>query len=108
PAQAVPGARLRDCCRYYEFQIVDWDESEDRTRLQARVAASGSVRPFFGFNRAMFAVLEAAILTSRVHLLGRDSVLAQLDQLTVLVDKTGSAKERQAFELLRRHVGVGS
>jgi hypothetical protein len=62
------------------------------------------LRPFFGFNRARHAVLEAAILATRVFLTGKDAVLTEYDRLQVLVDKTGSRHEHEAMADLRKHV----
>lgn len=104
PAETVACQRLADCCRYFEFEIVDWDDSQDRTVLQAQVKKSGSVRDFFGFNRAMFAVLEAAILASRVHILSAEEIHVQFQRLQVNIDKTAGSRERQAFDLLTDYV----
>ncbi len=104
PAQQVRGWVLTDACRYYEFRIQTVDDREERTRLEAEVVGSGHQRDFFGFNRGKHAVLEAAILATRLHLLPRSDVLAEFRRLAPLVEKTGGPAERQAFELLERFV----
>ena len=50
------------------------------------------------------AVVEAAILATRLHVLPRQEILDQLAALRVPVDKTSGPAEREAFELLCRHV----
>jgi hypothetical protein len=45
-------------------------------------------------------VVEAAILVTRVHLIGRDEVRRRIEDLRVLIDKTGGPREQQAFALL--------
>ncbi len=104
PAGRVHGWVLQDCCRYYEFRIVSSDVSQERAELLAEVVASGRVRDFFGFNRGKHAVLEAAILATRLHMLPRDEIEADFRKLAVLVDKTGGPQERQAFALLAERV----
>ena len=69
PAVTVPGQTLRDCCRAFEFTIHSVDDSEPRSRMEATVVHCQERRPFSGFNRARHAVLEAAILATRLHLL---------------------------------------
>ena len=69
-----------------------------------RVVDSGTVRPFFGFSRAKHAVLEAAILATRTHLIAADEILAGLAQLRPLIDKTGDEDEHIAFELLQKTI----
>ncbi|MGE0378382.1 MAG: DUF447 domain-containing protein, partial [Planctomycetaceae bacterium] len=69
-------------------------------RIEARVAHVGRHREFFGFNRAKHAVLEGAILATRVHLLPRDEILAEFARLASPVEKTAGPREQQAFQLL--------
>jgi hypothetical protein len=104
PAGAVDGQIIADACRWYEFRVVDRDDAQERTRIECEVVAGGRMRDFFGFNRAKHAVLEAAILATRIHLLPLDDVKRQLQQLAVWVEKTGGDQERRAFAFLRAYV----
>jgi uncharacterized protein len=105
PAVKVPGVVIADCCRWYEFEICESDDSRDRAELLAQVVHCGRVRDFFGFNRAKHAVLEAAILATRVHLIAREDILAEFNRLKPAVSKTGGPAELEAFALLERYVG---
>ena len=107
PATAVRGWVLDDACRAYEFKVVAADASQERLRLEARVVAVHEGRPFLGFNRARHAVVEGAILVTRLHLLGVDEVRRQLRELAVLVEKTGGPREHEAFGLLEEKVAAG-
>ena len=107
PAKKVHGAVLNDACRYFEFRIKGMDEGEERIRLEAEVVHAGRLRDFFGFNRAKAAVVEAAILATRLHLLSPHAILADLARLAVLVEKTGGRSERSAFALLEAYVRQG-
>ncbi len=100
PAAQVDGRVLKDCCRWYEFQITHSDTTSDRTRLEATVIHTGRGRDFFGFNRAKHAVLEATILATRLHLIPELEVRAQLQALASPVDKTAGPQEREAFALV--------
>lgn len=104
PAEQVDGAVLHSACRWYEFRVFALDDSQDRTRIEAQVVHTGRLRDFFGFNRAKHAVLEAAILATRVHLLPADEILAEFARLAVPVEKTAGPAEREAFALLREYV----
>src|SRR5690606_13311764 len=104
PAEQVKGAVLRSACRWYEFRVVSLDDSAERTRIEADVVHTGRLRDFFGFNRARHAVLEAAILATRIHLLPADEIREELARLAVPVEKTAGPAERQAFALLRDYV----
>jgi hypothetical protein len=109
PAQVVRGRVLADTCRWYEFRVVSRDERSERVAMEAEVVHAGRGRDFFGLNRAMHAVVEAAILATRTAFLPRDDVEAEFRKLAVPVQKTGGAREREAFaflqEYLRRQYG---
>ncbi len=104
PAEVVEGSILEDACRWYEFEVEDFDESEERTTLRARVVHMGRLHDFFGLNRAKHAVVEAAILATRVHLIPAAEIATQMDALAILVKKTGGDRERTAFSLLRDYI----
>lgn len=104
PTEIIAGDVLADACRWYEFRITSIDDSSERTEMQAEVVYRGRLRDFFGFNRAKHAILEAAILATRVHLLSHTAVIEQLAALRVPVEKTAGPRERQAFALLEEYV----
>lgn len=104
PAERVAGRVLSAACRWYEFEVAACDDSHERTELQARVVHCGRLRDFFGFNRAKHAVLEGAILATRLHLLSPQEVRSEFARLRVIVDKTAGPREREAFALLEHHV----
>lgn len=104
PAERVRGWVIRSACRWYEFEVERFDDATERTNLYARVVHTGRLRDFLGFNRAKHAVLEAAILATRIHLLPRDELLRQFEALRSPVEKTAGPQEREAFALLERSV----
>lgn len=106
PAERVRGYILCEACRYYEFRVETLDDREERTRIEAVVQRTGRLRDFFGFNRAKHAVVEAAILATRTHLLPLDEIELEYRKLAVLVDKTGGEQERAAFALLQAHLAA--
>lgn len=103
-ANHVRGRVLCDACRYFEFRIRHWDESGERVGLDADVVAVGRLRDFFGFNRAKHAIVEAAILATRIHLLPAEEIETEYRRLAVLVDKTGGEQEQTAMTFLRDYV----
>ena len=104
PAARVRGVILEGACRWYALRVESLDDSEQRTTIVARVVDSGRLRDFFGFNRAKHAVIEAAILATRIHLAGRDAVLVEFERLRAPVEKTGGEAEKRAFEFLTHYV----
>lgn len=100
PAERVRGVVLRDVCHWKEIVIASKDVSRDRAEFHARVVFEGRQRDLLAFNRAQHAVVEATILATRLHLLGRETVLAEITRLSPLVDKTGGLREREAFRFV--------
>lgn len=104
PAHHISGNVLKSACRWYEFEVEHLDDKEPRTNIKGRVVHSGHIKEFFGWNRAKHAVLEAAILATRVHLLSEREIQEQMERLRVPIEKTAGAAERAAFDLLSRYV----
>lgn len=104
PAAKVDGRVLSSACRWYEFTVDSIDDSEPRTEIAATIVHSGRLRDFFGFNRAKHAVLEAAILATRTHLLTAEEVLSEFERLRAPVEKTAGPDELQAFAMLADYV----
>ena len=107
PATVVRGAVLEAACSWWELEVVTLDDTPPRSRIEARVLHHGFRREFIGFNRARFAVLEAAILATRTHLLPAEEIRAEYARLQVIVDKTAGPREREAMALLTEHVRAG-
>ena len=103
-ATAVEGSILVAACRWYAFEVVSLDDRNEPVTMQCQVVESGRQRDFFGFNRAKHAVLEAAILATRVQFLPATLIRSQLEQLAVIVEKTAGAQEQRAFDLLQDYV----
>jgi uncharacterized protein len=104
PSATIDGAVLADACSWREVTVAAIDASGPRARVTTRVVGRGAGREFLGFNRARHAVLEASIIASRVSRLPAAEIRAELGRLQVLVDKTAGPREREAMELVRRHV----
>ena len=100
PATDIRGWVLEDCCRYYEFRVVSMDDSTVRISIAVEVLRTGRFRDFFGFNRAKHAVLEAAILATRLHMISKPDVEIEFAKFRTIVDKTGGPAEHDAMDFL--------
>jgi uncharacterized protein len=105
PARSVNGSVIADACRWYEFEVTALDDSAERTTIDVRVLHVGRGREYFGLNRAKHAVLEGAILATRLHLIPPMEIAAEWRRLTIPIEKTAGKREREAFELLTKFVG---
>lgn len=100
-ASKVDGVILAGACRWFAMEVESLDDSNERTSIVARVVDCGVLREFFGFNRAKHAVVETAILATRIHLIDAAQIRAELERLAAPVGKTGAAAEVRAFAFLR-------
>jgi hypothetical protein len=96
--------KLRRCHRWFAVEIESHRQTPPRHEMRCRVVDSALELPFFGFNRAKHAVIEAAILATRTHLLPAAEIRAQVDAWQPLVDKTAGPAEQRAFDLLVREI----
>jgi hypothetical protein len=100
PATTVAGFVLEYACRAFEFRVTEIDTSRERVHITADVVHRHELRPWGGFNRAKHAVIEAAILATRFHLLPAEEVATEFKKLRVIVDKTGGDAEHDAMGML--------
>jgi hypothetical protein len=101
PAEFVAAPRLATTLSHLELVVIEVREHEQRPRFVCRVAHRASHAPFQGFNRAQAAVIEGAVLVSRLHLLPRAEVEAELARLEVAVGKTAGPAEAEAWNWLK-------
>jgi hypothetical protein len=104
PASLVRGLVLADCCSWREVQVRSIDSTPPRSRVEAAIVHTGTRREFVGFNRAAAAVIEAAIYSTRLHILPKEFVESELTRLQVIVDKTAGPNELEAMALLTAYI----
>ena len=104
PASVVNGVVLEAACSWRELEVVAIDDTPPRSRIETRVVHHGRRREFLGFNRARHAVLEAAILATRTHLIPAEEIRAEYARLQVIVDKTAGPREHEAMAMLTEYV----
>jgi len=95
---------LMDCHRWFAVEVESVDGQGPRRNFRCRTIETRYVRPFFGFNRAKHAVIEAAILATRTEFLSATEIHSELVRLQPLVDKTAGPIEIEAFEFLRKAI----
>ena len=100
PTDRVAGLRLAGAIAHTEVSVERVEDDPVRPRLHCRVRHHATHAPFRGFNRAQAAVLELAILVSRLDRLPAEKIDAELGYLAIAVEKTAGAREREAWEWL--------
>lgn len=96
-AEKIDGYVLEDALAHQELELVEIKDDPSRPELYFRVVHEVSHRPFRGFNRAQAAVIELAVLVSRLHMLPMDKIEAELAYLQIAIDKTAGPRELEAW-----------
>lgn len=104
PAKAVPGAVFQAACSWREMEVISRGGSDDRAEMRCRVLHKGRQKDFLGFCRAGNAVIEAAILATRLGLYEPQIVVERLIYYGEIVDKTGDETEKRAFRMVHDYV----
>ena len=105
-AEVVPCARLRDCLSHAELEVVSFADDPLRPTFTCRVVHEEAHAPFAGHNRAQAAVIELAILASRLDRLPAGQLRREVEHLQAAVDKTAGEREREAWEWLMERVAA--
>jgi hypothetical protein len=101
-----PAPRLAKCLAHVSLRVVEVAEDELRPRFSCELLAHVAHAPFAGFNRAQAAVIEAAILVSRLHILSRERIEREIAALDVAIAKTAGANERIAWGWLMEKIAA--
>lgn len=97
PCEAIPGRRLADSFGHAEFEVTSIEDDAQRPRFRTRLRHWAAHAPFIGYNRAQAAVLEAAVLSTRLHMLEPAKILTEMTYLAIAIRKTAGPREREAW-----------
>jgi uncharacterized protein len=100
------GVRLACALRHVELRLEAALDAEPRPTLCMAPVHEASHAPFVGLNRAQAAVVEGAVLVSRLHLLPMAKIESEMAYLQIAIDKTAGPEEREAWGWLREAVAA--
>lgn len=106
PATAIEGAVLDAALAHAEAVVALVEDDPVRPRFHLDIVHEETRAPFRGLNRAKAAVVEAAVLVSRLHMLPAERVDAEMAHLAVAVGKTAGPEELEAWGWLQDHVAA--
>ena len=102
--EGFPVPRLAAALAHSVLAVESVSDDGVRPRHFCRVVQEETHAPFTGFNRARAAVLELAILVSRLHMLPREKIDAEIAYLSIAIEKTAGPEEREAWGWLMEKV----
>lgn len=102
--ERIAGVRLADAYAHMELEVAAVSADEVRPRFRCRVLHTARHRPFLGYNRAQAAVLEAAVLSTRLPMLPPDKVRSEMAYLAIAVAKTAGPAEEEAWRWIKEKI----
>lgn len=103
-ADKIAADRLADAVSHWELAVDSVTEDELRPRFSCRRVHVAAHKPWRGFNRAQAAVLELAVLVTRLGMLPPEKVENELTYLEIAISKTAGPAEQEAWSWLQEKV----
>ena len=104
PTDVIAGIRLKDCLSHTEVKVRTHEDDEIRPKFYCDVVHEQTHKPFHGYNRAQSAVIELAILVSRLSMLPAEKIDSEIEYLLIGLEKTAGLREREAWDWLMAKV----
>jgi hypothetical protein len=104
PTSRIKGVRLKSTLAHIELQLGEVIDDPQRPVLKLLPALKKQHAAFIGFNRAQAAVIEGAVLVSRLRMLSREKIDTEMAYLQIAIDKTAGPQEHEAWGWLREAI----
>lgn len=101
---AINGKRLAAALSHIEIEVAHQEGDGLRPVFYCSEKHQETHAPFMGLNRAKAAVLEAAVLVSRLHMLPDEKIDNEIEYLQIAIDKTASKHELEAWGWLMSRI----
>jgi uncharacterized protein len=102
PAPRGRPPRLKTALSHAELRVLHIEDHAERPKFHCKIERRQNHLPFEGFNRATNAVVECAILITRLKMLPREKIDSEIAYLSIAMEKTAGPREREAWEWLMR------
>ena len=93
--EIVPNLTLTNT--FYNVVVNEYQEDDKRPNIICDIKNSEVIKPFLGFNRAQFSVIEAAVLLSRLGMIPMEKIDREIEYLKIGIDKTAGPHELEAW-----------
>ena len=104
PTEKIKDKRLEMALSHLELCLERFEDDELRPQFYFKQIIEINHKPFQGFSRAQYAVLEAAILVSRLRMLTKEKIEQEVEYLKIAIDKTAGENEKVAWGWLMESI----
>jgi hypothetical protein len=102
--EKIKDKRLEMALSHLELSLERFEDDELRPQFYFKQIIEINHKPFQGFSRAQYAVLEAAILVSRLRMLTKEKIEQEVEYLKIAIDKTAGENEKVAWGWLMESI----
>ena len=89
---------------YMNVNVCQENDDEVRPNIICNIENTKILRPFMGFNRAQFSVIELAVLSTRLGRIEDDKVKREYEYLKIGIDKTAGEDEKAAWKWIENKI----
>lgn len=89
---------------YMNVSVCQEKDDEIRPKIICNIENTKILRPFMGFNRAQFSVIELAVLSTRLGRIEDDKVKREYEYLKIGLDKTAGEDEKIAWKWIENKI----
>ena len=100
--EIVPNLTLTNT--FYNVVVNEYQEDDKRPNIICDIKNSEVIKPFLGFNRAQFSVIEAAVLLSRLGMIPMEKIDREIGYLKIGIDKTAGPNELEAWRWIQDRI----
>jgi hypothetical protein len=95
---------LEETNTHMNVVVDDIKDDSVRPKIICEVLNEEMHKPFLGFNRAQFSVIELAVLSTRLGRISDDKVRNELEYLKIGIDKTAGNNEKEAWSWIEKKI----
>ena len=97
---------LQNTNTHMNVKVSEDHDDPVRPRIVCEVINEQIHRPFLGFNRAQFSVIELAVLSTRLGRIDDNKIKDEMKYLKIGIDKTAGKNEKEAWEWIERKINI--
>lgn len=97
---------LQNTNTHMNVKAIEDHDDPVRPRIICEVINEQIHRPFLGFNRAQFSVIELAVLSTRLGRIDDNKIRDEMKYLKIGIDKTAGKNEKEAWEWIEKKINI--
>ena len=97
---------LQNTNTHMNVKVSEDHDDPVRPRIVCEVINEQIHRPFLGFNRAQFSVIELAVLSTRLGRINDNKIKDEMKYLKIGIDKTAGKNEKEAWEWIEKKINI--